>query len=146
MKKLLFILFTLTLTIYSCDKGATNEAFIGTYAVTYTGTGDLANSQGTTTAFVTAGPNDDEIEIDVTFNADLEILGNSVNLPMEVNIVGSVIDDTYYIPETTIAFEFSGFPIELTFQIDGTLADNTLTSIIRMSGVATGTIDMVGVK
>ena len=127
-----------------------NAKFVGVYDVDYTGTGDLSNSSGTTTATVSSGDIPEEIEIDVEFDVALSVSGIDLDVPVEVNIVASVEGNEYYIPETTINMnvDIGGFaiPVNITFEINGILDDNTLTSVIDMSGTANGKINMTGTK
>ena len=129
-----------------------NKKFEGDYNTTYTGTGGLSASSGTTIASVAAvagKPN--KIRIDVDLELVGNVLGQSIPLELSVSIEGETDGDTYSIPTTTIQTEvdIQGFPlpVELTFTVDGTkVSENQLNSTLTMAGLLSGTVNMEGTK
>ncbi|MCD8528475.1 MAG: calcium-binding EGF-like domain-containing protein [Chitinophagales bacterium] len=128
-----------------------NAKFAGDYNTTYTGTGGLSNSAGTTIAsveVVNGTPN--KIRIDVALNVNADIVGTPLDLPLNVSIEGEVEGDTYSVPSTTLTFEISGvpIPISITYEVEGTkVSENQLNSTLKFTGlVLNGTIEMEGTK
>ena len=140
----------------TCDYGfegsecetSINAKFAGNYNTDYEGTGGLAGSDGNTIATVTMVPNrPDKILIAVEIQVSASVLGQAIDVPLDVEIEATVEGDTYYVPNTTINTEVAGLPISLNFEVDGALiSENQLNSTLTMTGALSGTIDMEGTK
>lgn len=128
-----------------------NTDFIGTYEVIYEGSGALGQTNDTTTAKVSEGDQDDMVNVEVDLELVADILGSQTDLPLGVEVQGYVVDNTYFIPRTSItsSVNVSGLPIDidLIFELDGELTDpNTLISNLTLSGTLSGSVEMTGTK
>ncbi len=160
MRKLLPIFLMLLLAV-SCDdkeceygyeggdcEQTLNSKFAGNYNTDYEGTGGLSGSDGVTIAKVSMVPNrPDKILIEVELGVNASVLGQSIAVPLDVEIEATVDGDTYYIPSTTINTEVQGLPITLNWEVEGALVgENQLNSTLTMTGALSGTIEMEGTK
>jgi hypothetical protein len=134
-----------------CDV-ASNEKFAGSYNTTYTGTGGLSASAGTTVATITkVSGTSNKIRIEVDLDVEGSVLGQTIPLELSISIEGETEGDSYSISSTTIqtVVDIQGIslPIELTFSVDGDkIGEDELNSTLSMSGLLSGTIEMVGTK
>lgn len=135
----------------NCDV-ASNKKFDGDYDVDYTGSGGLSGSNGTTTAYVSdVNGTADKIRIEVALDVTANVIGQSVNLPLNVSVEATVDGDTYSVPETSIqtSVDIQGFPlpIDIIFEVEGEMVSETqLNSTLTMSGTLSGVIEMEGTK
>ena len=130
---------------------ASNEKFVGTYNITYTGTGSFASTNSSSTAIVDTTSHPDEIRISTVLDLQADALGTLLNLPVTVDVVARVNENTYSVPNTTISTSVDpgigiAIPIDIVFYVDGTLSGDTLYSDLVVSGTMTGEVNMVGVK
>lgn len=129
-----------------------NKKFEGDYNTTYSGTGGLSATSGTTIASVSAvagKPN--KIRIDVDLALEGSVLGSPIPLDLTISIEGETDGDEYFIPTTTIQTEVEiqqfPLPVELTFTVEGTkVSENQLNSTLTMAGLLSGSVNMEGTK